>query len=140
MRKGGRVVCGGIHMSDIPSFPYAWLWEEREIVSVANLTRHDGVEFLDDRRQGGRAATTTRRYALADANLALADLSAGPVPGRGGADALTGPPASFLGKFLQIKACFLQIFANISLAVLWDFNYLGEEKSLFSTIGVFANF
>jgi propanol-preferring alcohol dehydrogenase len=47
VRPGGRVVCAGIHMSDIPSFPYADLWEERSIVSVANLTRADGVEFMD---------------------------------------------------------------------------------------------
>ena len=46
VRKGGRVVCGGIHMSDIPSFPYSLLWEERSVSSVANLTRADGREFL----------------------------------------------------------------------------------------------
>jgi alcohol dehydrogenase, propanol-preferring len=46
LRKGGIVVCGGIHMSDIPSFPYEYLWEERSICSVANLTRRDGSEFL----------------------------------------------------------------------------------------------
>ena len=46
VRKGGRVVCAGIHMSDIPSFPYSILWEERRLVSVANLTRRDGEEFL----------------------------------------------------------------------------------------------
>src|SRR5450631_3300193 len=46
VRKGGRVVCGGIHMSDIPSFPYDLLWEERELMSVANLTRDDAKEFL----------------------------------------------------------------------------------------------
>ena len=46
VRKGGRVVCAGIHMSDIPSFPYGLLWEERQLVSVANLTRQDGIEFL----------------------------------------------------------------------------------------------
>ena len=45
-RKGGRVVCAGIHMSDIPSFPYQLLWEERQLVSVANLTRQDGIDFL----------------------------------------------------------------------------------------------
>lgn len=45
VRKGGRVVCGGIHMSDIPAFPYAWLWEERQLVSVANLTRTDALAF-----------------------------------------------------------------------------------------------
>lgn len=47
VKKGGRVVCAGIHMSDIPGFPYADLWEERSILSVANLTRRDGTEFLD---------------------------------------------------------------------------------------------
>jgi len=47
LRKGGRVVCGGIHMSDIPAFPYNILWEEREIVSVANLERRDGEELLE---------------------------------------------------------------------------------------------
>src|ERR1700728_4487882 len=46
VKKGGRVVCAGIHMSDIPGFPYADLWEERQIVSVANLTRQDGTDFL----------------------------------------------------------------------------------------------
>ena len=45
VRKGGRVVCAGIHMSDIPSFPYSLLWEERELLSVANLTRQDGIRF-----------------------------------------------------------------------------------------------
>src|SRR5690606_16019878 len=46
VRKGGRVVCAGIHMSDIPSFPYSLLWEERQLMSVANLTRQDGIDFL----------------------------------------------------------------------------------------------
>jgi alcohol dehydrogenase, propanol-preferring len=76
VRKGGRVVCGGIHMSDIPSFPYAWLWSEREVVSVANLARHDGVEFLQVAQKAG-VRTATRRYDLANANEALADLRAG---------------------------------------------------------------
>jgi propanol-preferring alcohol dehydrogenase len=76
VRKGGRVVCGGIHMSDIPSFPYAWLWGEREVVSVANLTRADGVEFLKIAGNAG-VRTMTRRYDLADANQALADLREG---------------------------------------------------------------
>ena len=76
VRKGGRVVCGGIHMSDIPSFPYRWLWEEREIVSVANLTRRDGVEFLELAAKAG-VRTDTHRYAVADANAALSDLRAG---------------------------------------------------------------
>ena len=63
-------------MSDIPSFPYAWLWGEREVVSVANLTRKDGVEFLKIAAKA-KVQTTTRRYDLADANAALADLRAG---------------------------------------------------------------
>ena len=94
VRKGGRVVCGGIHMSDIPSFPYRLLWEERSVVSVANLTRADGQEFLGARaarrganhdhalpaRQGQRGA---RRFALRAARR------------RGGARALKAGPAQF---------------------------------------------
>jgi propanol-preferring alcohol dehydrogenase len=76
VRKGGRVVCAGIHMSDIPSFPYAILWEERQLVSVANLTRQDGVEFLELAPKVG-IVTETHPYALRDANQALADLRAG---------------------------------------------------------------
>ncbi|MDQ0391058.1 zinc-dependent alcohol dehydrogenase family protein [Labrys monachus] len=76
VRKGGRVVCGGIHMSDIPQFPYAILWEERQLVSVANLTRHDAVEFLALAPQAG-IRTTTTVYPLERANDALADLRAG---------------------------------------------------------------
>ena len=76
VRKGGRVVCAGIHMSDIPSFPYSLLWEERQIVSVANLTRQDGLDFLKIAPQAG-ITTTTTRYPLADANQALDDLRAG---------------------------------------------------------------
>ncbi|RUP00446.1 zinc-dependent alcohol dehydrogenase family protein [Hyphomicrobium sp.] len=76
VRKGGRVVCGGIHMSDIPQFPYDLLWEEREVLSVANLTREDAREFLTIAPQAGvRTATTV--YPLARANEALADLTAG---------------------------------------------------------------
>jgi alcohol dehydrogenase, propanol-preferring len=76
VRKGGRVVCAGIHMSDIPSFPYRLLWEERQLVSVANLTRQDGIEFLDVVPKAGiRTKTTT--YPLRMANQALADLRAG---------------------------------------------------------------
>ncbi len=80
VRKGGRVVCGGIHMSDIPGFPYRWLWEEREIVSVANLTRRDGVEFFEVAAKAGVRAET-RRYDLGDANAALADLREGRLQG-----------------------------------------------------------
>ena len=80
VRKGGRVVCGGIHMSDIPSFPYRWLWEERQLVSVANLTRRDGVEFFAVAAEAGVRAET-RRYDLADANAALVDLREGRLQG-----------------------------------------------------------
>ncbi len=76
VRKGGRVVCGGIHMTDIPSFPYSILWEERQVVSVANLTRADAVEFLALAPKAGiRAETTT--YPLIRANEALDDLRHG---------------------------------------------------------------
>jgi propanol-preferring alcohol dehydrogenase len=76
VRKGGRVVCGGIHMSDIPRFPYQLLWEERQLVSVANLTRGDATEFLTVAPKVG-VKTTTTVYPLARANEALADLRAG---------------------------------------------------------------
>jgi propanol-preferring alcohol dehydrogenase len=76
VRKGGRVVCAGIHMSDIPSFPYRLLWEERQLVSVANLTRRDGIEFLAQAPKMG-IVTKTTRYRLDQANAALADLRAG---------------------------------------------------------------
>ena len=76
VRKGGRVVCAGIHMSDIPSFSYNILWEERELVSVANLTRQDGIDFLRLVPQIGIQVETTR-YPLSQANQALADLRAG---------------------------------------------------------------
>jgi propanol-preferring alcohol dehydrogenase len=76
LRKGGRVVCAGIHMSDIPSFPYRLLWEERQIASVANLTRQDGIDFLRIAPEVG-VVTTTTIYPLAQANEALADLRAG---------------------------------------------------------------
>ncbi len=80
VRKGGVVVCAGIHMSDIPSFPYAWLWQERRIVSVANLTRHDGEEFLAlVPRLGLRTAVSC--YPLQQANQALDDLRAGRLQG-----------------------------------------------------------
>jgi len=80
VRKGGRVICGGIHMSDIPSFAYRLLWEERQLVSVANLTRADATEFL--RFAGSvplRVQTTT--YPLTRANDALADLRSGRLQG-----------------------------------------------------------
>ena len=76
VKKGGRVICGGIHMSDIPSFPYRLLWEERRIASVANLTRADAREFLAIAPQAGIKMHVTR-YPLGEANAALADLRAG---------------------------------------------------------------
>jgi propanol-preferring alcohol dehydrogenase len=89
VRKGGRVVCAGIHMSDIPAFPYADLWEERSILSVANLTRADGTSFLEVAAQSG-IRTVTETFPLDKANDALARLRDGRlagaavlVPGRG---------------------------------------------------------
>jgi propanol-preferring alcohol dehydrogenase len=76
VRKGGRVVCAGIHMSDIPSFPYRLLWEERQLVSVANLTRQDGIDFLKLAPEIG-IVTETTCYPLNQANQALDDLRAG---------------------------------------------------------------
>jgi propanol-preferring alcohol dehydrogenase len=76
VRKGARVVCAGIHMSDIPSFPYSILWEERQLDSVANLTREDGLEFLGLVPKIGIVVKTTT-YPLQRANEALADLRSG---------------------------------------------------------------
>ena len=76
VRKGGRVVCAGIHMSDIPAYPYSLLWQERELLSVANLTRKDGVDFLHLAPQMGIQVKTTP-YPLDQANQALDDLRAG---------------------------------------------------------------
>ncbi|HYE27392.1 MAG TPA: zinc-dependent alcohol dehydrogenase family protein [Allosphingosinicella sp.] len=80
VRKGGRVVCGGIHMSDIPSFPYADLWGERSLLSVANLTREDGLEFLPlAARAGIRTAATA--FPLERAEAALAAVREGRIEG-----------------------------------------------------------
>ena len=76
VRKGGRVVCAGIHMTDIPRLPYQLLWEERQLVSVANLTRQDGLDFLRLAPAIG-IVTHTTSYVLNQANQALADLRAG---------------------------------------------------------------
>jgi len=78
--KGGTVVCAGIHMSDIPSFPYEILWGERRVVSVANLTVKDGVEFLALTRSVP-VKTTVENFGLEDANDALARLRAGRISG-----------------------------------------------------------
>ena len=76
VKKGGRVVCGGIYMSDIPSFPYVLLWEERTVMSVANLTREDAREFLEIAPKAGIQAKVTC-YPLERANEALSDLREG---------------------------------------------------------------
>jgi propanol-preferring alcohol dehydrogenase len=80
LRKGGTLVCGGIHMSDIPAMPYSLLWGERSIQSVANLTRRDAVEFL---ALAGRIPVQTQveTFALADANDALGRLRTGALTG-----------------------------------------------------------
>lgn len=80
LRKGGALVCGGIHMSDVPSMPYSLLWGERSIRSVANLTRRDGTEFLS---LAGRIAVRTQiqTFALSEANLALERLRDGQLSG-----------------------------------------------------------
>jgi propanol-preferring alcohol dehydrogenase len=78
--KGGTVVCGGIHMTDIPSFPYRQLWQERTITSVANLTRRDGEEFMRI-AAGAPLHTSVQIYPLAEANRAIDDLRQGRVNG-----------------------------------------------------------
>ena len=80
VRKGGRVVCAGIHMSDIPSFPYDILWHERELKSVANLTRQDGEEFFKIAPKA-QIKTQTIPYPLVRANQALGDLRSGRLQG-----------------------------------------------------------
>ena len=76
LAPGGTAVCAGIHMSDVPSFPYELLWRERRVVSVANLTRRDGVEFLA-LAAGTDIAISVEPMPLADANLALDRLRGG---------------------------------------------------------------
>jgi alcohol dehydrogenase, propanol-preferring len=80
VRKGGRVVCAGIHMSDIPSFPYQILWGERQILSVANLTRKDGIDFLAA-AASAKVQTHTTVFPLDQANDALAQLRDGKLVG-----------------------------------------------------------
>jgi alcohol dehydrogenase, propanol-preferring len=80
VRKGGTVVCGGIHMSDIPSFPYDLLWEERRLVSVANLTRQDGLEYFPLAAAAG-VRPHVKIYPLSEANQALRDLRDGAFTG-----------------------------------------------------------
>ena len=80
VRKGGTVVCAGIHMSDIPAFPYSILWGERRIVSVANLTRQDGEAFLELAPQVPVRCSVTR-FPLTEANTALRQLREGALQG-----------------------------------------------------------
>ena len=80
VRKGGRVVCAGIHMSDIPSFPYNLLWQERQLVSVANLTRQDGLDFFKIAPQAG-IRTQTTAFPLVEANKVLEKLRTGQILG-----------------------------------------------------------
>ena len=80
VRKGGRVVCAGIHMSDIPAFPYVDLWGERSIQSVANLTRADGIEFLELAARIP-VKTVTTGFALSAANEALRRVREGQLEG-----------------------------------------------------------
>ena len=80
VRKGGRVVCAGIYMSDIPGFPYNLLWEERQLVSVANLTREDGLNFLKIAPRAG-IRTKTTAFPLDEANEVLTMLRTGKILG-----------------------------------------------------------
>lgn len=80
IKKGGKVISAGIHMSDIPSFPYALLWEERSISSVANLTRKDGIDFMDIVKKFHLKVTITP-FLLEDANQALAAIRNGTLEG-----------------------------------------------------------
>ncbi len=80
--KGGIVVCAGIHMSDIPAFPYRLLWGERSVRSVANLTRRDGIDFLAIAEKVG-VRTSVKRFDLEDANVALTELRTGQIEGAG---------------------------------------------------------
>jgi propanol-preferring alcohol dehydrogenase len=89
VRPGGRVVCAGIHMSDVPSFPYRLLWGERSVASVANLTRADGEDFLRLATRLGLAATV-ERFALEDANHALERLRSGALKGAAVLDITRG--------------------------------------------------
>ena len=90
VRPGGRVVCAGIHMSDVPRFPYELLWGERSVSSVANLTRADGEEFLALAAKLG-LAPTVEAFPLRDANLALERLRTGAL--QGAAVLVAGPSA-----------------------------------------------
>jgi propanol-preferring alcohol dehydrogenase len=91
VRPGGRVVCAGIHMSDIPRFPYELLWGERSVSSVANLTRADGEEFLAIAGEM-QLKPTVECFPLQDANLALERLRRGAL--QGAAVLVAAPPGA----------------------------------------------
>jgi propanol-preferring alcohol dehydrogenase len=94
VRPGGRVVCAGIHMSDIPTFPYRLLWGERCVSSVANLTRADGEEFMAVAAQIGLKATI-QPFRLDEANVALERLRAGTLKGAAVLEpSHAGPPVA----------------------------------------------
>jgi len=80
LRKGGIVVCAGIHMTDIPSFPYRYLWEERTVTSVANLTRKDGIEFFELISKVP-VKTSVTVFSLEEVNQALAAIREGKLNG-----------------------------------------------------------
>ncbi len=98
LEHGGMVVCGGIHMSDIPSFPYDDLWKERTVCSVANLTRRDGKEFLALAPQVP-VRVETKTFPLAQANEALHALRR--------LVRSPAPPCSFRNHFLQLPITLL---------------------------------
>ena len=89
VRKGGRVVCAGIHMSDIPAFPYHILWGERQIVSVANLTRKDGIDFLAGRGASEHPDPHHASFRSTRPMKSLAQLRDGQTHRRRGAAAVT---------------------------------------------------
>jgi len=95
--KGGVVVCAGIHMSDIPSFPYSLLWGERVIRSVANLTRQDGIDFFE-RLKTLRIETRRTVYSLEDANEALNDLRGGAFTGTAVIEVTQSPGLPVAGR------------------------------------------
>jgi propanol-preferring alcohol dehydrogenase len=91
VRRGGRVVCAGIHMSDIPRFPYELLWGERSVSSVANLTRADGEAFLELARRL-ELKPTVEPFRLSDANIALEQVRKGAL--KGAAVLVATPPGA----------------------------------------------
>jgi propanol-preferring alcohol dehydrogenase len=114
MAPGGRVVCAGIHMSEIPAFPYEILWRERQIVSVANLTRHDGEAFLALAPKVP-VATRVETLPLEQANEALARLREGRL--QGAAVLTTDAERKYQGSF---RARLLRVSPDGSSQLPWD--------------------